>query len=121
MQSMSIMRECWVKGRPKRFREAYLLSFCCSNSKFSSSQGVLRPWRQQSPSHEIQIRQSERGKGAHRVLVQPAVAHLGKAPQTLDDVEGKLAEGTLAGAAAVDQLFVIGEFAARFGSAVHTV
>ena len=58
---------------------------------FFHSQYALRPsWQQPSPQH-VEVGQRECGKGPHRVLVDAAVAHLGKAPQALDDVEGMLA------------------------------
>ena len=71
-------------------------SVLCSRSRIRDSDrcmlrshDILSPWRQQSSPHEMQIRESEGGKGVHRVLVGPAVPHLGKAPQALHRKEGK--------------------------------
>src|SRR5271169_5366231 len=73
-----------------------------SVSPFCLLQGVLRPWWQQSSSHQVQIGQRKQRQGPNGVLVQAAIANLGKAPQPLDDMEGKLAAGAAARAAAVD-------------------
>ena len=61
------------------------------------------------------------GKDAHRVLVEPAVSHLGKAPQALNHMEGKLAAGAAARGAAVDRFLVCGEFGSGFGPAIDPI
>src|SRR3981189_3115497 len=82
---------------------------------------TLSPWRQQSASHEIQIRKRERGKGSHRVLREPAVSDLGKAPQAFDHVESEFAPGAVSRAPAVDEFVVCAEFLARFGPPIYPV
>src|SRR5262249_3877544 len=73
------------------------------------SQYALRPSRQQPSPEHVEVGQGERGKGPNRVLVDAAVAHLGKAPQALDDVEGMLAPSPSARTGSVDQLLMPGE------------
>src|SRR5260370_28996751 len=92
-----------------------------SASRFCLLQGVLCPWWQQSSSHEVQIGQREQRQCPDRVLVQPAVANLGKAPQALDHVEGELAAGAATRTAAVDRLLVVTERLMRFGAAVDPI
>src|SRR6185295_3428427 len=78
----------------------------CSYPASSPSQGIARPARHQSSAHQVEIGQGEHGKGTHCVLVDAAVAHLGEAPQSLDDEERVLAKGAPARTATVDRLLV---------------
>src|SRR3974390_2387057 len=75
----------------------------------SYSLETRRPLRQKSSSDHVEVRQGKHRQGTHRVLVQAAVAHLGKAPQAFDDVEGMLTAGAPARAAAVDQLLILAQ------------
>ena len=75
----------------------------------------------QPPSRQVQV-----GQGKHRqcpggVLVQPAVAHLGEAPQVLDHVEGMLATRPPPGAGPVDGFVPLGQHSPRPGPAVDPV
>src|SRR5260370_23497612 len=63
-----------------------------------------RPRREQAVTHHIEIGEREERKGPRRVLCQPAVAHLGKAPQPLHDVEGMLTPHPDARARPIDRL-----------------
>ena len=118
---MWIMNRSWAKRMPETFREAFVLSFCRSNSKFSSSQDVLRPWRQQSSSHEVQVRQREHGEQACRVLRQSPVAHLGEAPQLLHDTKGMLAASPSCRAQAVQMSLMGTERLASVWPTVHSI
>src|SRR5208283_5635698 len=57
----------------------------------SRSQGELRPARQQSSSHQVQIGQRKQGEAARRVLGQATITHLGEAPQPLHHMESMFA------------------------------
>src|SRR5262245_36883204 len=92
-----------------------------ADPSFFHSQDTLRPARQQPSPQHVEVGQGERGKGPNRVLVDAAVAHLGEAPQTLDDVEGVLASSTSARTGSVDQLLMPGELVPGLGLAVYPV
>src|SRR5438552_10693420 len=62
------------------------------------------PRWEQPVSHHIEIGQREERKGPRRVLRQPAVAHLRKAPQPLHHVEGMLTPRPDARARVIDRL-----------------
>src|SRR5215469_9926201 len=55
------------------------------------SQDVPRLRRQQLAADEVEVRQGEKAEGARQILGDPAVAHLGEAPQPLHHVERVLA------------------------------
>jgi len=81
-----------------------------------------RPLRceQSSPQH-VQVRQRKGREQPRGVLGQAPVAHLAKAPQSLDHMKGMLAARPGARADAVDELLMRGE---RFGfvtAPVHPV
>src|SRR3982751_6951753 len=73
------------------------------------SQGELRPWRQQSSPHEVQVGQGKDGKRPRRVLGQTAVTNLGEAPQSLHDVKGVFAAGATARSCPIDRPLVLGQ------------
>src|SRR5688572_25656160 len=85
------------------------------------SQSAIGPLRHESSSHHVQIRQREHRQSAHRVLVDAAVANLGKAPQTLDDVKRMLAARTRSRAAAVDCALALVELARMRRPAIYPV
>src|SRR6266581_7459481 len=121
MRPISIMRGPDVERRLKAVRWARFSPFRCSNSAFLLSQGVVHPWRQETPPHHVQVRQCKHRQRADRVLVDATVAGFGESPQTLDHVEGELASGAASRAAAVDRLLVLSELLTGFCSAIHAV
>src|SRR5580658_1952658 len=99
-----------VSGLPDRM---YL------DSSRSASTLLLR-WQQAAPDH-VQVRQREHREQPCRVLCQPAIAHLGKAPQLLHHPEGVLAAGAGCRAQAVDPAVIRTEWGMAIRPAVHTV
>ena len=85
------------------------------------SQGALSPLGQQPSSQHVKVREGKHSESPHRVLVNASVAYLGKAPQTLDDVERMLAARTRSRAAAVDRALMLIELARVRGPSVHAV
>src|SRR5262249_60725988 len=55
------------------------------------SRDAPRLWRQQLAADQVEVCQRKQTEGARQVLGDPAVAHLGEAPQALDHVERVLA------------------------------
>ena len=83
-------RKCDSKSKFDRLKVRGA-SFACSLPRISASRTHLC---HQPLSAEIDVGQRQRGEGSRGVLDQPAVAHLGKAPQPLDDAEDMLDAGT---------------------------
>src|SRR5688572_6083681 len=88
---------------------------------FLQSQGAPCPRRQQSASHEVEIGKGEHGVGLGEVLGDAAVAHLGEAPQALNDVEGMLDAGANARARAIDEPLCRSDLVSTAAAAVHPV
>src|SRR5262249_19611846 len=81
----------------------------------------MSPTRQQPPSYQVQVGQGEKRKYPCRVLGQAPVAHLGKAPQSLDDMEGVLAASTTAGTRLVNRSLIFGQWFAPIAPAINAV
>jgi hypothetical protein len=110
MVGMEQMKRQLVTGKEREMRIWRLVS------RFGGLQGATSPaWQQPSP-HEVQIGQRKQRIDTRRVLGQAAVTNLGKAPQAFDDVEGELAAGATARAAAIDRLLVLGQRFVTVGS-----
>src|SRR6516225_7884689 len=80
MEKSAVSRELASPWRPAR---------CAGPVRLSAwdSQDTPRLRRQQLAADLIEVRQREETEGARQVLGDPAVADLGEAPQTLDDME----------------------------------
>src|ERR687898_1410316 len=88
---------------------------------YRGSQGALSPLGQQPSSQHVKVREGKHGESSHGVLAIASVAHLRKAPQTLDDMKRMLAACPRPRAAAVDRALMLIELARVRGSSVHAV
>src|SRR5262245_26857263 len=84
MTKSSVNQELASPSRPARVAGSVRLSAW-------DSQDVPRLRRQQLAADQVEVRQCEEAQGARQILGDPAVAHLGEAPQPLHHVERVLA------------------------------
>src|ERR1700730_15219892 len=84
-------------------------------------QGVLRPSRQQAPSHQVQVGERKQGVSAHRVLEQATITNDGEAPQSFHDPKGKLTASAPTGTAAIERLLLPGQLAPRLGAPIDPI
>lgn len=80
-------REKFIAKSAVQFAATHLRRVSVAFWKSSSSQGVRPLRRQQSSSHQIQIRQRERRVQPRRILRQAAIANFAEAPQALNHME----------------------------------
>src|ERR1700676_2829484 len=80
----------------------------------------LPRWEQATSDH-VQIGQGKGCKKSGSVLRQPAIAHLGKAPQVLDHMKGVLTASAGRRAQPIQLSLVGTEYCASTGAAVHPV
>ena len=64
-----------------------------TRSGFFESQDTLRTGREQTMTKLVEISQGKHGLRSRQVLGQPAVPHLGEAPQLFEHAEGVLTAG----------------------------
>lgn len=100
--------------RQKRLPEVVLFLYSVGQSR---SQDADSPWRPQSAPQESGVCQGKGCEQAGGVLRKPPVAHLGKAPEPLDHMQGVLAAGAGLGAQAIDRLLVTGKWPGPIDSA----
>src|SRR5882724_8264705 len=99
---------------------------CCGRSQRrslliarSASTPLLR--RQQAAPDHVKVSEGEHCEEARRVLRQPPIANLPKAPQMLDDLKGMLSAGPSRRAQPVHSTLVGTERLASIGTAVHPI
>ena len=80
--------------------------------RFPARAPTLRILREQLVPHPVQICEGEEREDPRRVVVQPALAHLGEAPLGLDDMEWLLHHGPNPRTALVDGIPAKGTCAA---------
>ena len=89
--------------------------------RFRPSLETPIPSNQNAFSNHVQIGQREHGKGTRGVLGQAAIAHLGEAPQLLDDAKRMFAASPGPKACAVDHALGFGQRFASSAAPVDTV
>src|SRR3984893_13493086 len=87
----------------------------------SRSPGATPLWSQQSSPQQIQVRQGEGGVQPCRVLSQATVAHLAKAPQSLDHVEYMLDTGPSGRAPTIDEPLILAQWSGANGAPINPI
>src|SRR5712691_5970184 len=87
---------------------------------FTSAETLLQVWNDEF-TNQIKIRHGERCKGAGRVLHQPAISNLRKAPEPLHDSEGVFTTSSRPRTASIDFALMIGQRMMEVPPPVHPI
>src|SRR5262249_30598094 len=115
MKKTALNRESAAPSRPPSAAGPVLRST-------QDSQDAPRRWRQQLAADQVEVCQRKETEGARQVLGDPAVAHLGEAPQALDHVERVLAARPGARPRPIDRPPAYGQRLVRAGGpSIHPI